>query len=178
MRRLVAYELLSLEGVAESPDEFITVFDDMMRANLQRVIETQDTVLLGRRTYDEWANFWPSSDIEPFSTFINRVSKYVVTSTPPDVPWDNSHVVEGALADFVSELKSRAGGDIGLHGSIQLTQTLLGLGLVDDLRLVVAPVLHARGRRLFDHGGAAPLALTGHAVSPTGHLLVDYHVTR
>ena len=83
MRKVVAYELLSLDGVAEQPDEFITDFDDVMRENLGRVIATQDAVLLGRRTYDDWAAFWPTSDIEPFASFINGVEKFVVTSTTP-----------------------------------------------------------------------------------------------
>ena len=73
MRKVVAYELLSLDGVAEQPDEFVTEFDDVMRENLARVIAAQDTVLLGRRTYDDWAAFWPTSDIEPFASFINGV---------------------------------------------------------------------------------------------------------
>ena len=71
MRKVVAYEFLSLDGVAESPDEFVTDFDDVMEENLDRVIATQDAVLLGRRTYDEWAVYWPKSDIEPFASFIN-----------------------------------------------------------------------------------------------------------
>jgi hypothetical protein len=79
VRKVVAYELLSLDGVAEHPDEFITDFDDVMRENLDRVIATQDAVLLGRRTYDDWAEFWPTSDIEPFASFINAVEKFVVT---------------------------------------------------------------------------------------------------
>src|SRR5271170_3723380 len=79
VRKVVAYELLSLDGVAEHPDEFITEFDDAMRENLGRVIATQDAVFLGRRTYDDWARFWPTSDIEPFSSFINGVEKFVLT---------------------------------------------------------------------------------------------------
>ena len=80
-------KLLSLDGVAEQPDEFITEFDDAIRDNLDRVIGTQDAVLLGRRTYDDWAAFWPASDIEPFAGFINGVEKYVVTSTTPEATW-------------------------------------------------------------------------------------------
>ena len=83
VRKVVAYELLSLDGVAEQPDEFITDFDDVMQENLARVIAGQDAVLLGRRTYDDWAEFWPTSAIEPFASFINRVDKFVVTSTTP-----------------------------------------------------------------------------------------------
>src|ERR1700733_13904255 len=115
-----------------------------MRANLRRVIATQDSVLLGRRTYDDWAAFWPKSDIEPFASFINGVEKFVVTSTTPEV-WENTTVVPTDLPEFVTELKRRSGGDIGLHGSIALTQSLLEEGMVDELRLVIAPALHMHG---------------------------------
>jgi dihydrofolate reductase len=121
VRKVVAYELLSLDGVAEQPDEFITEFDDAMRDNLDRVIGTQDAVLLGRRTYDDWAAFWPASDIEPFASFINGVEKFVVTSTMSEAPWANTSVVDGDLVEFVTELRQQSGGDIGVHGSIVLT---------------------------------------------------------
>src|ERR1700722_12586690 len=104
VRKVVAYELLSLDGVAEEPLEFITEFDDVMSENLGRVIGTQDTVLLGRRTYDDWAAFWPTSEIEPFATFINGVEKFVVTSTRPEELWANTQVADGDLVDFVTEL--------------------------------------------------------------------------
>ena len=80
--KIVVYELLSLDGVAEAPDGFIADWDDAMDANLAAVIATQDAVILGRRSYDEWAQFWPASEIEPFATFINGVAKHVATSTP------------------------------------------------------------------------------------------------
>jgi dihydrofolate reductase len=176
MRKLVAYELLSLDGVAEEPNDFITEFDDVMDANLGAVIATQDAVLLGRRTYDEWAAFWPKSEIEPFATFINGVDKFVVTATRPEVAWANSTVVEGGLGEFVTELKQRPGGDIGLHGSIALTQSLLEAGLVDELRLVIAPAVQLRGRKLFDKASARRMTLTSHVASPAGYLLLDYHL--
>ncbi len=138
MRKMVAYELLSLDGVAEQPDEFITDFDDLMRENLGRVIAAQDAVLLGRRTYDDWAGFWPTSGIEPFASFINGVQKFVVTSTPLEQEWTPTVVVEGSIGDFVTELKQQPGGDIGIHGSISLTQSLLEASLVDELRVVIA----------------------------------------
>jgi dihydrofolate reductase len=176
MRRVVAYELLSLDGVAEQPDEFVTEFDGVMSENLGRVIATQDTVLLGRRTYDDWAAFWPASDIQPFSQFINGVEKYVVTSTTPADMWVNTTVVHGDIGEYVTGLKQRSGGDIGVHGSIALAQSLLELGLVDELRLVVTPALHMHGRKLFDKGLSRRLALTRHLVSPSGHLLLDFQV--
>lgn len=176
MRKVVVYELLSLDGVAEQPDEFITEFDDAMEENLARVIASQDTVLLGRQTFDDWAAFWPTSDIEPFASFINGVEKFVMTSTPPEESWSDARVIDGALPEFVFDLKRKSGGDIGVHGSITLAQSLFNVGLVDELRLVVAPALTIHGRRLFDKGLPTRLNLTSHVVSPTGYLLLDYHV--
>jgi dihydrofolate reductase len=176
VRKVVLYELLSLDGIAEQPDRFITDWDEIMRENLGRVITTQDTVLLGRRTYDDWAAFWPHSDVEPFATFINGVEKFVVTSTPLEQPWPQSSVVADGLTEFVTELKRRDGGDIGIHGSISLAQSLLGASLVDELRLVIAPAIHMQGRRLFDDGGPKRLSPTRSVISPSGHLLVDFQV--
>jgi dihydrofolate reductase len=176
MRNIVAYELLSFDGVAEQPDEFVTDFDDVMGENLGRVIATQDSVLLGRRTYNDWAAFWPNSDIEPFATFINGVEKLVVTSTTPGQTWANTTFIDGGLPDFVSELKGRPGGDIGIHGSITLTQSLLERGLVDELRLVIAPAVHMHGRKLFDSGMPQRLTLTREVASPSGYLLLDFRI--
>lgn len=176
MRKVVAYELLSLDGVAEHPDEFITEFDETMRENLRRVIATQGTVVLGRRTYDDWAAFWPTSEIEPFATFINGVEKFVVTSTSPANAWANSAVVDGDVFEFVADLKRGMGGDIGLHGSIALTQSLLEQDLVDELVLVIAPVLHLHGRRLFERASPTRLTLTRNITSPSGSLLLDFQV--
>jgi dihydrofolate reductase len=147
-----------------------------MRQNLGRVIAAQDAALLGRRTYDDWAGFWPTSDNEPFASFINGVRKFVVASTPIEQHWAETAVVEDSLADFVTELKQQPGGDIGIHGSISLTQSLLEASLVDELRLVIAPAVHMHGRKLFDRGRAKRLSLTRSITSPTGYLLVDYQV--
>ena len=95
--------------MAEQPHEFITEFDEVMPENLGRVIATQDTVLLGRRTFDDWAGFWPASDIEPFASFINGVQKVVATSAPPEQSWANTTLIEGGLPGFVTELKRMPG---------------------------------------------------------------------
>ena len=107
MRRIVVYELLSLDGVAENPDEFFTDWDEVMDSNLARVIATQDTVILGRRSYTDWADYWPSSRVEPLASFINGVTKYVATSTPLDRDWANATVIDGDLVDFVRDLKQQ-----------------------------------------------------------------------
>jgi dihydrofolate reductase len=111
--------LLSLDGIAEAPDSFFGC-DDAVDAKIPEPIATQDAVILGRRCYNEWAQFRPSSQIEPFATFINGVEKYVATSTRLDQEWANSTVVDGGLVEFIRDLKHQPGGDIGVHGSISV----------------------------------------------------------
>jgi len=179
MRKVIVYELLSLDGVAEDPDRFFAHWDDAMEANLAAVIATQDAVILGRRSYTEWAQFWPTSQIQPFADFINAVKKYVATSTPLDRGWTNATTLDGELAEFVRDLKQQRGGDIGVHASISVAQSLLAADVVDELRLVIAPAIAGRGRRLLD-GLPSSIALEPirSAVSPTGSLLVDYRLMR
>ncbi len=149
-----------------------------MDAKLAAGIATQDAVILGRRSYTEWAQFWPSSEIEPFATFINGVTKYVATSTPLDRDWANTTVIDGGLVEFVRDLKQQPGGDIGVHASISVAQALLAADVVDELTLAIAPTIAGRGRRLLD--GLPPIQLESirGEISPTGYLLVDYRVIR
>jgi dihydrofolate reductase len=178
MRKVVAYELLSLDGVAEAPDQFIADFDDAMAANLADVIAAQDAVVLGRRSYEEWARYWPGSPVEPFATFINGVRKYVATSTPLAPEWSNASAIDGGLVEFVRDLAAGSGGHIGVHASLSVVQTLLGASVVDELRLVIAPTVVGRGRRLLDGVPALQLESIASRTSPTGSLLVDYRVAR
>jgi dihydrofolate reductase len=178
VRKVVAYELLSLDGVAERPDGFFTDWDDAMDANLGAVIGAQDSVILGRRSYEEWAGFWPGSNIEPFATFINGVKKYVATSKPLDREWANATVIDGELAGFIRDLKNQPGADIGVHASISVAQALLTAGVVDELKLVIAPVIAGSGRRLLDGLPAIRLESIRSTTSPTGYLLADYRVAR
>jgi dihydrofolate reductase len=178
VRQIIVYELLSLDGVAEDPFSFFADWDEVMDANLARVIATQDAVILGRRNYAEWAQFWPSSQIEPFATFINEVTKHVATSTPLDRDWANATVIEGGLVEFVRDLRQQDGGDIGVHGSISVAQALLAADVVDELRIVIAPRIAGRGRRLLDGLPSIQLGLIRSEISPTGYLLVDYRVIR
>ena len=177
MRRIVVYELLSLDGVAD-PAEITSAWDDALDAEIAAVIATQDAVILGRRSYDEWAGFWPSSDIEPFATFINGVTKYVATSTPLDRDWANATVLDGGLVEFVRDLRQQRGGDVGVHASISVAQALLAADVVDELRLVIAPRIAGRGRRLLDGLPSIQLESIRSEISPTGYLLVDYRVIR
>jgi dihydrofolate reductase len=177
-RRVVVFEFVSLDGVAESPDTFIMDWDDVMDEKGAALIATQDAVILGRRSYDEWVAFWPDSEIEPFATFINGVTKYVATSAPLQREWANTTVIDGDLVEFVRGLKDRPGGDIGVHASISVAQTLIAAGVVDELRLAIAPVIAGSGRRLLDRMPLTRLELLRSVTSPTGHLLVDYRIVR
>ena len=174
-RDVVLYQLLSLDGVAEEPSDWVTDSGPEVFENLARTIETQDDVLLGRGTYDYWAGYWPTSDVEPFATFINGTPKHVFSSSRPEQEWANSTFVTSPAAGYVEDLKSQAGGDIGIHGSIRLARSLLQARLVDELRLVVAPALAGHGARLFpDDGDLDRLELVDSGRSPQGTLFLHY----
>lgn len=186
MRKVVLYTLMSLDGAVENPGRYFAPdpvpgrppeFDPEMDDNEAKVIGTQDAVLLGRHMYDEWSEFWPTVDDQPFADFINSVKKYVVTSTPLSKRWSNSEAVAGPVEDLVRDLRARPGGDIGVHGSIRLAQSLLQAGLVDELRLVVGPVYGCPGRRLFaDAGDLRRLELQSATTTPSGSVLLAYRV--
>jgi dihydrofolate reductase len=108
---------------------------------------------------------------------MNAVQKYVVTSTQPGTPWTNTTVVTGAVPQFVRDLKEQPGRDIGVHGSIQLARCLVESGLVDELRLVIAPAIAGGGRKLFhDEDNLRKLKLLRTLGTPSGAILVDYGV--
>ena len=177
MRKVVLYQLLSLDGVAEEPGDWFFHTDDEVFTNLARIIASQDAILLGRGTYEYWVGYWPSSDVEPFASFINHTEKHLFASTPPADRWANTTVVTDPAGDYVAQLKARSGGDIGIHGSIALARSLLRAGLVDELRLVVAPVVAGRGRRLFEgEDELRTLELLDLDRTPSGALLAGYRV--
>ncbi|WP_179966083.1 hypothetical protein [Modestobacter altitudinis] len=93
MRQVVLYQLLSVDRVAEEPGDWVFDVDEEVFANLSRVIDRQDDVLLGRGTFDCWAGYWPTSDVEPFASFINGTPEHVLTSTPLTQPWAMSTAV-------------------------------------------------------------------------------------
>lgn len=175
-RKVVAAYFLSLDGVAENPGWVMATWDDVTDSSGEELITTQDTVLMGRRTYDEWVGYWPTSDIEPFASFVNAAPKYVATSTPLDGHWAGAEAIPGDLVEFVRDLKSRPGRDIGIHGSMSVTRALLAAGLVDELRLVIAPTIVGTGKRLLDDLPAVRFDLISSTCSPRGNLLAHYRL--
>ena len=178
MRKVVVYMLTSLDGVAEEPGDWMTDSGPAIFDNLARVIGTQDTILLGRGTYDYWVDFWPGNGPEPFHSFINGTEKHVFTSRPFEPRWANTVVVAGTVEDHVRALREGDGGDIGLHGSIRLARSLAAAGLVDEYRLVVSGTVAGRGERLFtaDHP-KQQLGLLDATSTSGGSLLLGYRVT-
>ena len=176
MRKVVAGLFSSIDGVVEAPDQWQPAFDEEMGAVLSRMLDEQDAVLLGRVTFAEWAGYWPTSTDEPFASWINKTPKYVASSTLQSVEWSNSTLIDGSVADFVRDLKRRPGGSIGVAGSLSLVRHLLDVGLLDELTLMISPVVAGRGRRrLFaDDARETVLELVEAQPSSTGTLIATY----
>jgi dihydrofolate reductase len=176
MRKVVLYELLSLDGVAEEPGNWFFDSGPELLAFLGQVTKSQDEVLLGRGTYDYWVGYWPKSDFEPFASFINRTRKHVFSSHPLADEWTNTTLVTTRVPEYVRALSALPGGDIGVHGSITLARSLLRARLIHELRLVVAPTIAGRGRRLFDQDDDATqrLELMDVQRSRAGTLFLTY----
>ena len=151
MRKVTAGLFSSIDGVVEAPDQWQPAFDDEMGEAMSRLLDEQDTVLLGRVTFEEWAGYWPTATDEPFASWINSTRKYVASTTLDSVDqWSNSTLIPGSVEDFVAELRQQDGGTIGTAGSITLVRSLIERGLVDELTLMISPVVAGNGlRRLF-----------------------------
>jgi dihydrofolate reductase len=158
MGRIVVTEFVSLDGVMEDPgggEDFkhggwsfeIARGEDGDRFKLEETM-TSEALLLGRRTYEGFAQAWPSRQGE-FADKFNDMPKYVVSKTLSEPSWNNSKVLEGKVEDSVARLRQEHGGDIVIHGSAQLVQALMEADLVDELRLMVYPVVLGSGKRLF-----------------------------
>ena len=181
MRKIVSHLIMTLDGVTK----FQAVADAIMRRRNAEVLSDfharvaeEDAMLLGRKTYQEWADYWPTSDYQPFADHINGVTKYVASKTLDAAPWadrDNATVLEGELLDGVAELKRLPGRNIGVHGSPTLVEALLHAGLLDELRLEIYPVIAGRGDRLFHEGRASrKLRLLDSKTSSTGVVILTY----
>jgi dihydrofolate reductase len=181
MRKVVAGLFSSIDGVVEAPNEWQTSFDDEMGAALSRMLDEQDTALLGRVTFAEWAEYWPTSTDEPFASWINGTPKYVASSTLDSVDqWSNSTLIKGSVADFVAELRQRDGGTIGTAGSPSLVRSLIDQGLVDELSLIISPVVAGVGRkRLFpDDAALTKFELVEAQPTSSGAVIATYRPIR
>lgn len=193
---LVMMEFVTLDGISQgpgSPDEdrsdgfalggwLVPFLDDAFLAQIQAWAQDADAYLFGRRTYQEFAAAWPQMDDpnDAVARSLNGCPKYVAsqTLTQADAAWGPATVLSGDIAAQVAALKEQPGREIQIHGSTRLGQSMLDARLIDELRLVIAPVVLGAGRRFF-RDGATPtgLALTSSQTTPSGLALQTYAVT-
>jgi dihydrofolate reductase len=176
VRRVVSGLFISLDGVTESPGEWqFDHFDEGMMEAMTAHLAGEDAVLLGRVTYQEWAGYWPTSTDEPYASHINGIPKYVVSTTLDEVEWQNSTLVKGGLAEELARLKQQPGKDIGVAGSPTLVRSLLQHDLLDQLTLMIHPVVVGKGKRLFADGADLKrLRLVASRITPTGVAILTY----
>ena len=190
MRTLRVIEFLSLDGVMQAPgapDEdteggfehggwMRPYFDDVLGAAAAQGMAATDAYLFGRKTYEKMAAYWPTAQADdPFTEHLNRTPKYVASTTLTEVDWQNSTLLEGDLADAVNALKAKPGKNIGMSGSATLVRSLLDRGLVDELRLLVHPLVVGQGAKLFPDGSSpVSLELVDSKALSTGVLDLTY----
>ncbi|MET9274918.1 dihydrofolate reductase family protein [Kribbella sp. NPDC003557] len=187
--KLVLTEFVTLDGVSQGPgsptedtgDGFtrggwlVPYIDELFVRRTAEWLQRADGLLLGRRTYDAFARDWPqiTDPGDPYTERINSLPKYVVSTTLTEGAWHPTTVLTSLGG--VEELKRQPGGELQIHGSARLGNTLLQAGLVDLVRLVVAPTVLGAGRRLFEQpGDAAGLRLQAQESTPTGLMLLEY----
>lgn len=177
MRKIVAGLFITLDGVVEAPQNWnLAYFNDEMGAAVGAQTAKSDTLLLGRRTYEEFAAFFaPQGDADPMAAGMNAMPKVVVSTTLKTADWQNSTVVSGDVAAQIAELKQADGKDISISGSGTLVRWLLEQGLLDELQLFVHPLVLGTGAQLFPAGsGRSPLQLVEAKPFSTGVLLLRY----
>ena len=188
--KLTVTTFLSLDGTMQAPggpEEDRTggfeqggwmapLFDEELGAAITRWFSQADAFLLGRRTYEIFAGYWPQvTDPDPVAQALNTLPKYVASRSLSALTWSGAELIPGDVAGFVRELKGRDGGELQVHGSGVLVQTLLAEGLVDELRLMTFPVLVGSGRRLFADGTRpGSLELLGSQTTSAGTIIAEY----
>jgi len=189
MRRLIVTTFVTLDGVMQAPggpDEdrdggfehggwSVNFWDDRMAERMAAWMGDPFDLLLGRRTYEIFASYWPTAPEEAGGKPLNDATKYVVSRGHPALPWDRSVLIDGDAAAGIATLKRGDGPELQVHGSANLVQTLIRHGLVDEYRLWVFPVTIASGKRLFADGTVpAALRLVDSTVSTTGVTIGTY----
>jgi dihydrofolate reductase len=177
MRKIVAGLFISLDGVVEAPETWhFPYFNDEMGEAVAAQAAQSDTMLLGRRTYEDFAAYWPNqSSEEPFADVMNNTPKLVASTTLDTVEWQNSTLIEGDVAEALTRIKREPGRDISITGSPTLVRSLLKDGVLDELRLLVHPIVVGHGKRLFsDTDAPIPLQLVDAKTFSTGVMALTY----
>jgi dihydrofolate reductase len=181
MRKLVAQLFISLDGVVEAPDRWhFPYFNDEMGVAVGGTLSAADTYLIGRKTYDTFAGAWPDRELAgeedaAMAKTLGDTRKIVVSRQPLEFTWRNSELLRGDLVEAVTALKNEPGGTIGMSGSVSVVRQLLAAGLIDDLHLLVHPLVVGKGLKLFaEDEQPIPLTLTKSETFRTGVLNLFY----
>src|SRR5262245_40356236 len=191
MRKIIVAEFISLDGVIQSPGgpeedpsgEFhlggwqVPYPDEAIGQFVQDLHSQPFELLLGRRTYDIWASYWPQVRAgHAIADLFNSVTKHVATHRSDRLEWQNSHALKGDLADAIRALKRQDGANLLTWGSGDMVRQLLAAGLVDELWLLIYPVVLARGKRLFGDDAQVSAFTLAHSNSTPGGVLITRHV--
>lgn len=175
-RRILAGLFMTLDGVCEDPGEWsMPYFNEQVGEIITANMQASDAMLLGRRTYEEWADYWPGKTAEddPFAGYINSVPKYVVSRMLKEpLKWEGSTLITDT--DGIRELKGKPGKDIAISGSLTLVGSLLREGLLDELSLLVSPIVLGSGKRVFESPEQVPLQLVESRTLDNGVLALRY----
>jgi dihydrofolate reductase len=177
MRKIVAGLIMSLDGVVGDPQDWhFPYLNDEFGAAIGAQTEGADTLLLGRVTYEGFAEYWPQQgDDVPLATRMNTVPKLVASTTLKTVAWQNSTLIAGDVAEELTKLKAQPGKNISITGSIKLVRSLLRAGVLDELMLLVHPIVVGKGLKLFEEiDEQIPLKLAESKTFSTGVLCLTY----
>ena len=178
MRKLTAGLFMSLDGVVESPNLWqFDSFDNELGASMGAMMGSVDTAILGRQGYQDWSEYWPNAgEGDPFAAFINPVQKFVASRTlTGDLAWQNSTLIEGDLVEFLADLKQTEGGEISVFSSISLVRQLLFAEILDELTLMIHPVVAGAGRHLFEPDDpTTKLELLRSSITSKGNAILSY----
>jgi dihydrofolate reductase len=192
--RLTLAQFVTLDGVYQgpgSPEEdttdgftrggwMVPHMDQTFVGVASGWLERAGALLLGRRTYEAFAQAWPqiTDPDDPFAERMNSLPKYVASNTISQTPWTPATVLSGDVVAQVADLKAQPGDELQLHGSARLARTLLAAGLIDEIRLVITPTVLGQGRRLFpDDGPALGMRVIEHMTTPGGLTVLVFETT-